>query len=104
MKPAQPVKSAMFKVTIDSNKPPVNLNDLFTGKHMLYITYCTSINILSIALVHCLCTIYNYLFTELLGMNAGGQGAAIGFEFYGGPVITLLASKTSRKFNLLIVG
>ena len=37
------------------------------------------------------------LFIELLGMNAGGQGAALGFQFYGGPVVTLLASKTSRK-------
>lgn len=43
-----------------------------------------------------LCYIFSLL-TDLLGMNAGGQGAALGFQFYGGPVITLLASKTSRK-------
>ncbi|XP_067931750.1 protein PTHB1-like [Watersipora subatra] len=67
VKPAPPVKSAMFKVTVDSNKPPVNLNDLFP---------------------------------ELLGMNAGGPGAALGFQFYGGPVVTLLASKTSQRYRI----
>ncbi|KAF6030431.1 BBS9 [Bugula neritina] len=57
----------MYKVTIDTNKPPVNLNDIFP---------------------------------DLLGMNAGGQGAALGFQFYGGPVITLLASKTSQRYRI----
>jgi len=32
LKPAMPVKSAMYKVTIETNKPPVNLNDIFTGR------------------------------------------------------------------------
>ncbi len=35
--------------------------------------------------------------TDLLGDNAGGQGNALGFQTYGGQVVTLLASKTSRK-------
>ena len=34
---------------------------------------------------------------DMLGENAGGQGAALGFQFYGGPVVTVLASKTSRE-------
>jgi hypothetical protein len=38
------------------------------------------------------------LFTDLLGENAGGQGAALGFQYFGGPVVTVLASKTSSKF------
>lgn len=39
----------------------------------------------------------DYFSTELLGENAGGQGAALGFQMFGGPVVTVLASKTSRK-------
>lgn len=39
------------------------------------------------------------LFTDLLGMNAGGPGSALGFQFYGGPLVTMLASKTSRKYT-----
>ena len=40
--------------------------------------------------------VIDLIVADLLGMNAGGQGAALGFQFFGGPVITLLASKTSR--------
>ena len=32
MKPVLPVKNANFKITVDTNKPPVNLNDIFPGK------------------------------------------------------------------------
>ena len=35
--------------------------------------------------------------SDLLGENAGGAGNALGFQIYGGPVITVLASKTSRE-------
>ena len=42
-------------------------------------------------------TVVDLIVADLLGMNAGGQGAALGFQFFGGPVITLLASKTSRR-------
>jgi len=31
IKPCLPVKNASYKITIDTNKPPVNLNDLFPG-------------------------------------------------------------------------
>ena len=34
---------------------------------------------------------------DLLGENAGGQGNALGFQTFGGPTVTVLASKTSRK-------
>ncbi|XP_041374621.1 protein PTHB1-like [Gigantopelta aegis] len=67
VKSVLPVKQATHKLTIDTNKPPVNLNELFPG---------------------------------LLGENAGGQGVALGFQFYGGPVITILASKTSQRYRL----
>ncbi|XP_071103490.1 protein PTHB1-like [Haliotis cracherodii] len=67
VKPVFPVKVAVHKLTIDTNKPPVNLNELFP---------------------------------DLLGENAGGQGAALGFQFYGGPVVTVLASKTSQRYRL----
>ncbi len=30
-KPILPVKNAAYKLTVDSNKPPVNLNDIFPG-------------------------------------------------------------------------
>ena len=32
MKPVLPIKNANFKITVDTNKPPVNLNDIFPGK------------------------------------------------------------------------
>ncbi|KAL5005570.1 hypothetical protein ScPMuIL_016728 [Solemya velum] len=67
MKPVLPVKMAEHKLTIDTNKPPVNLNEIFP---------------------------------DLLGMNAGGPGSALGFQLYGGPVITVLASKTSQRYRL----
>lgn len=51
-------------------------------------------------LIACISTNVFALCLDLLGMNAGGQGAALGFQFYGGPVITLLASKTSRQYIL----
>jgi hypothetical protein len=35
--------------------------------------------------------------SELLGENASGPGAALGFQYYGGQIVTVLASKTSRK-------
>lgn len=34
----------------------------------------------------------------MLGENAGGQGTALGFQFLTGPIVTVLASKTSRKY------
>lgn len=67
MKPVLPVKSAVHKLTIDTNKSPVSLNDIFP---------------------------------DMLGENAGGQGAALGFQFYSGPVVTVLASKTSQRYRL----
>jgi Bardet-Biedl syndrome 9 protein len=36
-KPILPVKNATYKLTVDSNKPPVNLNDVFPGM-TLFIT------------------------------------------------------------------
>ncbi|XP_013408659.2 protein PTHB1-like, partial [Lingula anatina] len=65
--PCLPVKMATHKVTIDTNKPPVSLNDIFP---------------------------------DLLGENAGGPGNALGFQFYGGVVVTMLASKTSQRYRL----
>ncbi|XP_052813611.1 protein PTHB1-like [Mya arenaria] len=67
VKPVLPVKNALFKITLDTNKQPTNLNDIFP---------------------------------DLLGENAGGQGAALGFQYFGGPVVTVLASKTSNRYRL----
>ena len=39
-------------------------------------------------------------FLDLLGENAGGPGSALGFQYYGGPVVTVLASKTSREYTV----
>ena len=44
--------------------------------------------------------IYFLDFVDLLGENAGGPGSALGFQYYGGPVVTVLASKTSRKYTV----
>ncbi|KAL3855651.1 hypothetical protein ACJMK2_014858 [Sinanodonta woodiana] len=67
VKPVSPVKSAKYKLTLESNKPPANLNDIFS---------------------------------DLLGVNEGGQGLALGFQYFGGPVVTVLASKTSQRYRL----
>ncbi|XP_064646409.1 protein PTHB1-like [Lineus longissimus] len=67
IKACAPIKNANYKVTIDTNKPPVNLNDLFP---------------------------------DLLGDYADGPGNALGFQYYGGPVVTMLASKTSQRYRL----
>ncbi|CAC5377885.1 BBS9 [Mytilus coruscus] len=67
VKPVLPVKTAEYKITLDTNKPPTNLNDIFP---------------------------------ELLGENASGPGAALGFQYYGGPIVTVLASKTSQRYRL----
>ena len=32
VKPVLPVKTAEFKITLDTNKPPANLNEIFPGK------------------------------------------------------------------------
>lgn len=32
MKAVPPVKTAVHKLTVDTNKPPVNLNDIFPGE------------------------------------------------------------------------
>ena len=37
MLPALPVKVATYKVTVETNKPPVNLNDLFPGENQLLL-------------------------------------------------------------------
>ncbi|KAK3791729.1 hypothetical protein RRG08_011523 [Elysia crispata] len=68
IKPVFPVKTAVHKLTLDTNRPPASLNDLFP---------------------------------DLLGENAGGQGAALGFQYFGGgPIVTVLASKTSQRYRL----
>ncbi|XP_005112298.1 protein PTHB1 [Aplysia californica] len=68
VKPVFPVKTAVHKLTIDTNRPPVSLNDIFP---------------------------------DLLGENASGQGAALGFQYFGGgPIVTMLASKTSQRYRL----
>ena len=47
--------------------------------------------------VHCFTVVSCLLPADMLGENAGGQGAALGFQFFSGPVVTVLASKTSRE-------
>ncbi|XP_066263410.1 protein PTHB1-like [Branchiostoma lanceolatum] len=66
-RPCVPVKNAVCKVTIDTNKPPVNLNEIFP---------------------------------DLSGDYEGSSGYALGFELIGGPIITVLASKTSQKYRV----
>lgn len=63
VKPCPPVKNANHKITIESNQPSANLNNIFP---------------------------------EFVGMNPSGPGSALGFQFYNGPVVTVLASKSDR--------
>ena len=52
--------------------------------------------------VLCSCYVIVYVVvTDLLGDNAAGQGAALGFQYYGGPIVTVLASKTSSKYMMV---
>ena len=38
VKPVLPVKTAEYKLTLDTNKPPANLNEIFPGKG--YFRFC----------------------------------------------------------------
>ena len=40
---------------------------------------------------------------DLLGSNAGGAGNALGLQIIGGPKVTILASKTSRKYSIVLL-
>lgn len=66
-RPCLPIKNAEHKLTLDTNKPSISLNELFP---------------------------------DLLGDNADGPGNALGFQLIGGPVVTILASKTSQRYRL----
>ena len=48
-------------------------------------------------------TIHFALIADLLGLNAGGAGNALGLQIIGGPKVTILASKTSRKYSILLL-
>lgn len=66
--PCLPQKQAQYKLTVDTNKPPANLETLFS---------------------------------ELRLPNVDSQGSALGFQYFGnGPVVTMLASKTSQRYRL----
>ncbi|XP_028409077.1 protein PTHB1-like [Dendronephthya gigantea] len=61
-----PVKNAVCKLTLDTNKPPVNLGELFPEM----------VEDMLVPLV------------------------ALGIEYYSGPVVTILASKTSQRYRI----
>ena len=67
VKAAMPFKTSNYKLTIDSNKSTLMLNEVFS---------------------------------DLLLESTAGQGNALGFQVYGGPVVTVLASKTAKKYRL----
>lgn len=60
VKAAPPVKSAMFKVTIDTNKPPVNLNDLFPGEPLSYFSESCELLRLSFGIAFSCCRVTGY--------------------------------------------
>ena len=39
VKPVLPVKTAEYKLTLDTNKPPANLNEIFPGKELVNKNY-----------------------------------------------------------------
>ena len=39
VKPVLPVKTAEYKLTLDTNKPPANLNEIFPGKGLVNKNY-----------------------------------------------------------------
>jgi len=61
-----PMKNANHKLTIDTNKPPVNLAEIFSD----------------------------------MVNDAVIPMAAIGIQYFGGPVVTILASKTSQRYRI----
>ncbi|KAJ8019984.1 Protein PTHB1 [Holothuria leucospilota] len=66
-KPAGPVKNATFKLTLDTNRNCVNLNDIFP---------------------------------DFITSDGSGSSNAMGFQIFGGPVVTLLSSKSSQRYRL----
>ncbi|XP_068751344.1 protein PTHB1-like isoform X1 [Montipora capricornis] len=61
-----PMKNANHKITVDTNKPPVNLAEIFSD----------------------------------MVNDAVIPMAAIGIQYFGGPVVTILASKTSQRYRI----
>lgn len=65
--PCVPLKEAQHKITITTNRPAVNLIDLFP---------------------------------DVAGDDRTSSTQAMGFEYYVGPVVTMLAAKTSQRYRL----
>ncbi|PFX24103.1 protein PTHB1-like [Stylophora pistillata] len=61
-----PVKNATHKLTLDTNKPPVNLAEIFPD----------------------------------MVNDAVIPMAAVGIQYFGGPIVTILASKTSQRYRI----
>ena len=59
---------------------------------MTYFSFTSIIDCIKYVYIH----VCEFIISDLLGENAGGPGAALGFQYFGGPVVTVLASKTSR--------
>uniref|UniRef100_A0A672RFV6 Bardet-Biedl syndrome 9 n=1 Tax=Sinocyclocheilus grahami TaxID=75366 RepID=A0A672RFV6_SINGR len=68
--PSSAIKNAKYKITVDTNKPPINLNEVFPGTTAKHI-FCNSIS------VH-----------------------ALGFQLITGSRVIVLASKTSQRYRI----
>ena len=70
IKPMLPVKTSTFKITIDTNKPPVNLNELFPGMTFNVIMTeghsCLKITLLHAVFKTCVYLRNNAIFTLFL--------------------------------------
>ncbi|XP_022256540.1 protein PTHB1-like [Limulus polyphemus] len=125
VKPCPPEKNATHKLTIDTNKPAVAINDLFPDLyfekaeknifcalsvsllHVMGDSSTNTINALSVSLLHVMgdssTNTNNALSVSLLdvmGDSSTSTSNAMGFEFLGGQQVTVLASKTSQRYRL----
>ncbi|EDO29499.1 predicted protein [Nematostella vectensis] len=66
-KGAQPMKNAQHKLTVDTNKSPANLAEVFPGQ--------SNISVIQ-------------------------SGVYVYADYYGGPTVTILASKTSQRYRI----
>lgn len=93
-----PQKDADFKITINTNKSSFKLSDIFPGSsfeasrgrnhiHLLFRTPA-----------------YSFLFAEFVSSSDKTSSAsqALGFQYYGGPTVTLLAAKSSCEESLFV--
>ncbi|KAK1790886.1 hypothetical protein P4O66_014050, partial [Electrophorus voltai] len=95
--PSQASKNAKYKITVDTNQPPVSLSEVFPERHSpnyhtppLSVLFIPTLPLLS--LPGCL--------EEFARMPEDKEGSALGFQLVAGARLTALASRSSQRYRI----